>query len=87
MYLQKDGIKSYISSAATNHEGLQIQEAGLFVDTKRPYLGASPDGIISYNYCGKGVLKVKCPFCIKKRLPRDLDETDFCMTSRMENGF
>ena len=45
---EMDGIQSYISSATMNHDGLQIQEAGLFVDMERPYLGASPDGIVSF---------------------------------------
>ena len=31
----------------------------------------------------KGVLEV----FIKKGLPGDLDETDFCITKQMENGF
>ena len=54
------------------------------MDMERPYLGASPDGIINCNCCGKGVLEVKCPFCIKEGLPGDPDETDFCMTK--QNG-
>ena len=41
-------------------------------------------GIINCNCCGKGVLEVKCPFCIKEGLPGDPDETDFCMTK--QNG-
>ena len=52
------------------------------MDVERPYLGASPDGIVNCNCCGKGVLEVKCPFCIKEDLPGDLDETDFCMTQQ-----
>ena len=79
---EKDGIQSYISSATMNHGGLQVQEAGLFVDVERPHLGASPDGIVNCNCCGRGVLEVKCPFCIKEDLPGDLDETDFCMTQQ-----
>ena len=79
---EKDGVQSYISSATRNHDGLQVLEAGLFVDIERPYLGASPDGIINCNCCGKGVLEVKCPFCIKEGLPGDLDQTNFCMTKQ-----
>ena len=57
---EKNGIQSYISSATANHDGLQIQEAGLFVDMERPYLGHHLISIINCNCCGKGVLEVKC---------------------------
>ena len=51
---------------------------------ERPYLGASPDGIIKCNCCGKGVLEVKCPFYIKEGLQDDPDQTEFCMMKQDE---
>ena len=50
------------------------------MDNERPFLGASPDGIISCVCCGKGVLEIKCPFSIKEGLPENLDKPDFFMT-------
>ena len=41
-----------------------MSECGLFVKSNAPYLGASPDGIVTYTNSGKtetGVLEVKCP--------------------------
>ena len=52
----------------------------MLVDNERPFLGASPDGIISCVCCGKGVLEVKCPFSIKEGLPYNLDKAEFFMT-------
>ena len=37
----------------------------LFIDVARPYIGVSPDGIISCKCCGNGLLEIKCPHCIK----------------------
>ena len=58
-------IQEYIESARKNQEDLSIRETGLFIDCERPYLGASPDGIVICKCCGKGVVEVKCPFCIR----------------------
>ena len=40
---------------------LRISECGLFVDAQMPYIGASPDRLVSCSCCGDGVLEVKCP--------------------------
>ena len=50
-----------------------------FIDPSKPYLGASPDSIVNCKCCGKGVLEVKCPYCIKDGLPEE-SENSFCMT-------
>ena len=43
--------------------------------------GASPDIISTCICCTKGVVKVKCPFCVKDCLPQEgLD--NFCMTQK-----
>ena len=48
-----------------------VFEAGLFIDPYRPFLGASPDGIVNCKCCGKGVIEIKCPLCVKDGLPED----------------
>ena len=43
---------------------ISVSGCGLFVKSNAPYLGASPDGIVTYTNSGKtetGVLEVKCP--------------------------
>lgn len=47
------------------HERLIVSDSRLIINTKWPHLGASPDGIIACECCGKGCLEVKCPFCAK----------------------
>lgn len=66
--------------AKQGHSELQVLEAGFFIDPERPYLGASPDSIVTCKCCGKGVLEVKCPHCVKDGLPEGNDVPGFCMT-------
>ncbi len=39
----------------------KVEPAGIFVDAERPYLGASPDGLIGTT----GIVEVKCPCTIE----------------------
>lgn len=78
---EKDAIEAY--KKESTHTDIQVQENGLFIDTRKPYLGASPDGLISCSCCGeKGVLEVKCPLCVKDEFPSEVDtdhRSSFCM--------
>ena len=53
----------YIRSTKSQHSDFSVTECGLFINTQWPIVGASPDGIINCTCHGKGVLKIKCPFC------------------------
>ena len=75
---EKDATDSYKKYAIQHHHDFEVQQAGLFLDKEIPFIGASPDGIISCKCCWKGVLEVKCPFCVKEGLP-DEESEDFCM--------
>ena len=44
------------------HQDFTLRKAGLYISKEKPFLGASPDGIISCSCCGKGALEIKCPF-------------------------
>lgn len=45
-----------------HHHSLIVEECGLRISNKYPHLGASPDGIISCDCCGVGVIEIKCPY-------------------------
>lgn len=46
-----------------SHVGFKARECGLFIDPKRPYLGASPGMVVECDCCGTGLLlEVKCPY-------------------------
>ena len=47
------------------HIDFEITKSGLIIDPIYPFMGASPDGLVSCTCCGHGVLEVKCPFSCK----------------------
>ena len=61
---EQSAIESYTQNSTKSHEDFKVSRAGLFIDREA---GALPDGIITCTCCGKGVLEMKCPFCV--RLP------------------
>ena len=64
---EKDGIQSFMSDVASQHEGgLQgFQQCGLFVKPGYPYLAASPDGCFTCRCCGPATVEVKCPYSVR----------------------
>ena len=38
------------------HENFSANECGFFISLKIPYIGASPDDLVSCNCCGNGCL-------------------------------
>ena len=62
------------------HPFFELQKSGLVLDTENPFIGASPDGIISCSCCGKGVVEVKCPFlCRDKPFSEAMKEKTSCL--------
>lgn len=43
------------------HEGFSCMDSGLWLNSKWPYMGASPDGVVSCDCHGTGVCEIKCP--------------------------
>ena len=37
--------------------------SGLVLNPKWPHLGASPDGLVQCDCCGKWVVEIKYPYC------------------------
>ena len=55
--------------ADQGHKNVIIKPCGLFLDKKYPFLGASPDGIISCDCCNERLIEVKCPTTELASLP------------------
>ena len=80
---EKDAIDAFSRIATSSHTNLQVSSSGFCISSKYPFIGASPDGIVTCNCCRKRVLEVKCPFSCKSNLP-DEEKENFFMTK--ENG-
>ena len=57
--------------------GAKITSCGLFVDATSPYIGASPDRLVSCC-CGDYVLEVKCPVSISNQVPSESNLPYLC---------
>lgn len=65
-----------------------VQECGLFIDAKRPWLAASPDGIVTDKRTGQRLLclEVKCPYKHRQRTVEEAcrDDRNFCLEIQEE---
>ncbi len=66
---RQDYIKEMSMSSHTN---FVCTNAGLVVNPLFPHLGASPDGFVCCDCCGKGLLEIKCPFTARDIHPSGL---------------
>lgn len=67
----KEIYKRVIKSSG--HTAIHVEECGLFIHASFPYLGSSPDLLVSCECCGQGVVEIKCPL-----IDRCQTCTDFC---------
>ena len=57
--------KMYENKMRKSHKMLTVLEPGFFIDMKFPFLGASPDGIVSCQCHKPGLLEIKCPWTFR----------------------
>ena len=60
--------KEYVYEMKKKHIQLSIIESGLVLDPLHPFLGATPDGVISCDCCGNRVLKIKLHILASKMI-------------------
>ncbi|XP_028275971.1 uncharacterized protein LOC114445208 [Parambassis ranga] len=69
--------------SATLGRPVLVQECGLFIDSQRPWLAASPDGIVKDKQTGRWLLclEVKCPYKHRQNRVEDACREDpaFCL--------
>ena len=59
---EASAIKKACEQLGDNHQNITYKKCGLFLHSAKPYLGASPDGIITCSCCDSpALLEVKCP--------------------------
>lgn len=75
----------YVELQSKMHSNFNIEQSGLQINPAYPFLGASPDGLVSCTCCGNGLLEVKCPFSGKDvGLQVAAENKDFCL--ELSNG-
>ena len=63
----------YLEIFKKNHKDVKYRECGQFIHETKQFLGASPDLLVECSCCGKGILEVKCSFCIANDISTDLN--------------
>lgn len=48
--------------SVADHCEVSVEQCGFVVNPDFPFMGASPDGLVSCKCCGKGVVEIKCPY-------------------------
>ena len=73
--------KNYKRNMSLKHTDVQIRQCGFFISNEHPFLGASPDGVMSCSCCsGLTVVEIKCPFCCRdKSFDEKAVEGSFCL--------
>ncbi len=71
-YYEKRMKKSHTAFSNTN--------SGFVINPEWPFIGATPDGVVSCACCGKGVMEIKCPYCHKGQNIEDcIQDKNFCI--------
>ena len=65
---RKDYARHHITTCGCN---VVVETTGVVISKDFPYLGASVDGIINCDKCGRGALEIKCPFNGRKTIPKE----------------
>ena len=81
---EKQAQEKYEKVTKPSHSNLQISENGLFINPQWPFIGASPDGVITCECCTKGVLEIKCPYCHREESIKSAaaNSNNFCLVEQ-----
>ena len=81
--------KAYATQISLQHEGTCVRCCGLVVSPSYPYLGSSPDGMVTCTCCDESVLlEIKCPYKYRDQLPTAdvaLADPGFCLKRNANN--
>ena len=54
---EKTAIETYLRTTKTNHSNMESSKCGLTISCQHPFLGATPDMVISCDCCGEGKIQ------------------------------
>ncbi|KAM4537015.1 uncharacterized protein PAE49_021422 [Odontesthes bonariensis] len=82
---EEQARQCYVELQSKIHTDLKVEQSGLQINPAFPFLGASPDGLVSCACCGDGLLEIKCPFSGKDvGLQAAAENRGFCL--QLSNG-
>ena len=78
---EKAACDQYTKATRDKHVEFAVKDSGLVINSLWPFIGASPDAVVSCQCCGKGTLEIKCPYCHRGEGIEDAASHDknFCL--------
>lgn len=67
----------YCREQKIRHTQFLCTPAGLVVNPNYPYLGATPDGWVDCECCGRGTVEIKCPYTYRSTDPNTINDSTF----------
>ena len=55
--MEVNAINEFYEHMSTSHKHLKLSDCGIFLDKSHPYIGASPDQIVTCDCCSKACLE------------------------------
>ncbi|XP_070826563.1 uncharacterized protein [Chaetodon trifascialis] len=91
VHMEAEVVRRYQTLKSTAlGRSVTVQDCGLFIDARRPWLAASPDGIVTDSRTGQRLLclEVKCPYKHRHRRVEDACREDpaFCLEIQDQDG-
>ena len=71
--MEENAVNCFYDIMRKKHKNFQVHECGLYLDRVVPYIGGSPDHILTCSCCKPACLEVKCPYSINHLSPCDPD--------------
>lgn len=72
----------------SSHQQFLINECGLFLHLDYPFIGATPEGLVSCDCCGEGICEIKCPYsCHDECIEESVDKRTSCLEKYAKGNF
>jgi len=68
---EEDALKSFYASEISKHNGFKTVKSGLVISQQKPFLAASPDGILYCKCHGISTIEIKCPYSMRDKKIKD----------------
>ena len=78
--------QQYFQRGKKVHRGFKVKTCGLIIDSDHPYIGASPDGLVSCSCCGNGTIEIKCSYTYQNETPDTACADDHYHVFKDANG-
>ncbi|XP_062620989.1 uncharacterized protein LOC134282605 [Saccostrea cucullata] len=70
--MESVALQQYFFQYSKDHSKAQIMKSGLVISENYPFIGASPDSLISCQCCGNGIVEIKCSYTHQHNFIKDI---------------